>query len=111
MGSYTPWNVVKILLFAAVAALISSQVLAQGDDRLATPTGHELNVSIGGYTYAEPGAFSISIDGVKIGGEYTGTLSLNKRRHWFAQADVRGTIGDVTYTGWCSPFLIAPNST
>ena len=38
------------------------------------------------------------------------TLSLSKRRHWFAQTDVRGTIGNVTYTGWCSPFLITPNS-
>ena len=58
----------------------------------------------------EPGALSISIHGAKFGGEYTGTLSLNKRQHWFAQANVRGTIGNVTYTGWCSPFLITPNS-
>src|SRR5689334_14060634 len=87
---------VKIALFVAVAALISSQALAQDDARLATPTGHEVNVSIGGYTYTEPGALSISIDGVKIGGEYTGTLSLSKRRRVFAQADVRGTFGNVT---------------
>ena len=100
----------KILAFAAAAALTSSQALAQDDAGLATPTGHEVNVSIGGYTYKEPGSLSISIDGLKIGGEYTGTLSVNKRRHWFAQADVRATIGDVTYTGWCSPFLITPNS-
>jgi opacity protein-like surface antigen len=101
---------VKILAFAAASALISSQALAQDNGGLATPTGHEVNVSIGGYTYTEPGAFSISIDGLKIGGEYTATLPLSRRRHWFAQADVRGTIGDVTYTGWCSPFLITPNS-
>jgi hypothetical protein len=101
---------VKIALFVAVAALISSQALAQDDARLATPTGHEVNVSIGGYTYTEPGALSISIDGVKIGGEYTGTLSLSKRRRVFAQADVRGTFGNVTYTGWCSPLFITPNS-
>jgi len=100
----------KILLFVGVAALISSEALAQGDAGLATPTGHEVNVSIGSYTYKEPGALSISIDGVKVGGEYTATLSLDKRRHWFAQADVRGSVGSVTYTGWCSPFLIAPNS-
>jgi len=97
-------------LFVGVAALISSEALAQGDAGLATPTGHEVNVSIGSYTYKEPGALSISIDGVKVGGEYTATLSLDKRRHWFAQADVRGSVGSVTYTGWCSPFLIAPNS-
>ena len=53
---------------------------------------------------------SISIHGPKLGGEYTGTLSLDKRRHWFAQANVRGTIGNVTYDGWCSPWLITPNS-
>jgi opacity protein-like surface antigen len=102
-------NVVNILVFAGVA-LISSQAFAQTDPSLATPTGHELNASVGGYTYTEPGAQSISIHGVKVGGEYTATLSLNKRRHWFAQADVRGTLGSVTYTGWCSPFLITPNS-
>jgi hypothetical protein len=100
----------KILLFVGVAALISSEALAQGDAGLATPIGHEVNVSIGGYTYKEPGALSISIDGLKVGAEYTATLSLDKRRHWFAQADVRGSVGSVTYTGWCSPFLIAPNS-
>jgi hypothetical protein len=100
----------KILLLAGVAVLISSLALAQGDQSLATPTGHEVNVSIGGYVYTEPGAQSISIDGAKVGGEYTGTFSLSQRRHWFALGDVRGTIGDVTYTGWCSPYLITPNS-
>lgn len=89
---------------------MSSQARAQGDAGLATPGGHEVNVSIGSYTYAEPGALSISIDGVKVGGEYTGTLTLDKRRHWFAQAGVRGTMGNVTYTGWCSPFLLTPNN-
>ena len=89
----------KILFLAGVAALISSQALAQTDASLATPTGHELNASVGSYTYTEPGAQRISIHGVKVGGEYTATLSLSKRRHWFAQTDVRGTIGSVTYTG------------
>ena len=100
----------NILFLAGVAVLISSQAFAQTDASLATPTGHEVNASVGSYTYTEPGAHSISIDGVKVGGEYTATLSLSKRRHWFAQADVRGTIGSVTYTGWCSPFLITPTS-
>ena len=80
------------------------------DDRLATPTGHDANVSVSSYTYIEPGAQGISIHGTKLGGEYTGTVSLDKRQHWFAQANVRGTIGNVTYTGWCSPWLITPNS-
>ena len=100
----------RILFFVGVAALISSEALAQGDVGLATPIGHEVSVSVGPYTYAEPGTLSISIDGMKIGGEYTATLSVNERRRWFAQADVRGTIGDVTYTGWCSPFVITPNN-
>src|SRR5690349_10684383 len=100
----------KTFFFAGVAALISTQALAQGDSGLATPIGQEVNISVAGYTYSEPGGQSISIDGVKFGGEYTATLSLDKRRRWFAQANVRGTVGDVTYTGWCSPFFITPNS-
>ena len=80
------------------------------DDRLATPTGHDVNVGVGSYTYVEPDPVDISIHGPKLGGEYTGTVSLDKRRHWFVQANVRGTIGNVTYTGWCSPWLIKPNS-
>src|SRR5207253_6521837 len=72
--------------------------------------GHEVTISAASYTYVEPGAPRISIHGTKVGGRYTGTLSLNKRQHWFAQADVRGTIGTVTYDGACSPWLIAPNS-
>ena len=68
-----------------------------------------MHVGLSHYTYIEPGALRISIHGAKVAGEYTGTLSLNKRQHWFAQADVLGTIGSVTYDGWCSPWLIAPN--
>ena len=100
----------KILLFAGIAVLISSQAFAQTDAGLATPTGHEVNATVANYTYTEPGAQSITIQGVKVGGEYTGTLALSKRRHWFSQADVRGVIGGVNYTGWCSPFLITPNT-
>jgi hypothetical protein len=100
---------VRILFLTGVAALISSLALAQTDASLATPTGHEVNGSVGSYTYAEPSAQSISIHGVKVGGEYTATLPLDKRRYWFAQADLRGTFGNVTYTGWCSPFVITPN--
>jgi len=81
------------------------------DAGLATAPGHEVNVSGGGYTYSEPGDLSISIHGPKIGGGYTGTLLLGKSRRWFAQADMRGTVGNVTYDGWCSPFLITPDST
>ncbi len=112
----------KTLVLAAVMALMSSEALAQTPDStppaqrqgttadsLATPPGHEVSLALGSYTYREPGATSISIHGTKLGGEYTGTLSLNKREHWFAQVDVRGTTGNVTYDGWCSPFVITPN--
>src|ERR1700681_3334058 len=51
---------------------------AAADDRLATPTGHDVNVSVSSYTYIEPGAQGISIHGTKFGGEYTGTVSLDK---------------------------------
>ena len=57
--------------------------LAAADDRLATPTGHDVNVSLDRYTYVEPGAIRTSIHGPKFGGEYTGTVSLSKRQHWF----------------------------
>jgi len=85
-------------------------MLAASAARAQTPTGQDVNATVTGYTYAEPGAHSISIHGPKIGGEYKATLPLNRRRHWFAQADAKGTIGAATYTGWCSPFLIRPNN-
>jgi hypothetical protein len=115
------------LLFAGVVFLIPSQVFAQtagsmsarpaqpqgaaaAAPGLGTPTGHEVNGSVSGYKYVEPDSLSISIHGAKIGGEYTGTIALSRRRHWFAQANLRATAGSVTYDGWCSPFLITPNS-
>ena len=117
----------RCLSYAGVMTLVSIRAVAQtpappapaaqpheaapGDSILATPIGHEVNVSLGGYRYNEPGAQSISIHGSKIGGGYTGTVALNKRRRWFAQADARGTVGNTTYDGWCSPFLITPDST
>ena len=82
---------------------------ASGAD-LATPIGHELSGSLGGYTYSEPHPPGISIHGAKFGAEYTGTLPINRRARWFAQASVRGLVGHVTYDGWCSPFIIIPNS-
>jgi hypothetical protein len=88
----------------------TAHTAAAVDDRLATPTGHDVNVSVSSYTYSEPNALPISIHGAKLGGEYTGTVSFDKHQHWFARANVRGTIGNVTYTGWCSPWQITPNS-
>lgn len=113
-------------MIGGVVSLISTQTFAQTsgsqsnapgqpsdaaavDGGLATGTGHEVNVSVGSYTYAEPGP-NISIHGAKLGGEYAGTLSLDKRRHWFIQGHVRAIAGDVTYDGSCSPWLITPDS-
>jgi len=117
----------KSLVFAGVIALISSNAVAQAPDSrsiaaaqrrtasvdvpLATPTGHELNISLSGYNYVEPGDLRISIHTAKVGGEYTGTFSLNRHQHWFAQADVRGSSGNATYDGFCFPWLIRPNRT
>src|SRR3954467_3720243 len=97
----------RALQFVFVLALVSSQAFAQ----TGTPTGHEVSVSVAGYKYVEPGETSISIHGPKFGAEYTGTLSLSQTRHWFAQANVRGTMGHTTYDGWCYPFLITPDNT
>jgi hypothetical protein len=115
----------RLLVLAGILVPISHQAFAQTpastaagqphgaaavDASVATPIGHELTVSVGSYTYTEPGP-DISIHGPKFGGEYTGTLSLNRRQHWFTQANVRGSIGHATYDGSCAPWLIVPNST
>jgi hypothetical protein len=102
----------KRFLFAAVIALIPFRAFAQTpvDGSLATPTGRDVTVSVGSYTYSEPGATAISIHAAKVGVNYTETLSLNKRRHLFDQGDLRAVIGNTTYDGWCSPWLITPNS-
>jgi hypothetical protein len=118
----------KKLLVAGLIAFIPSQAFAQTsgststrfaqsfgaapvDTSLATPAGHEVNFGVGGYKYVEPGDTSISIHGLKFGGGYTGTMSLNPSQHWFLQTDARGLVGNTTYDGWCSPFLITPDST
>ena len=100
----------KILFLASFAVLRCSPAFAQADASLATPTGQEVNASVGGYNYTEPGAQTITIDGFKFGAEYVATLPLSTSRHWFFQSNVRGTFGNVAYDGWCSPFLITPNS-
>jgi hypothetical protein len=108
----------KKFLFVGVMALTPSHSFAQAsgststvDASLATPTGNDVNVSVGSYTYVEPGDQRVSLHGTKVGGEFTGTVSLGQRRQWFAQANVRGTIGNVSYDGWCSPWVITPDST
>src|SRR5262245_35052513 len=93
----------KNLLVAGFLAFIPSHAFAQTsgaavvDNGLATPTGHEVDFTFGGYTYAEPGDTSISIHGPKFGGEYTGTMSLSPGQHWFLQGDARGLVGKTTY--------------
>jgi hypothetical protein len=95
---------------SASAQSAQSAITASVDTGLTTPTGHEVNFSAGGYNYVEPGDTSISIHGLKFGGGYTGTMSLNPVRHWFLQIDARGLFGNTTYDGWCSPYLITPDS-
>lgn len=119
----------KRLFLAGVVVLIRSQAFAEAPDStsttstppaqsrdavepeasLATPTGHEVNLSVGGYNYVEPGDLRVSMHGAKVAGEYTGTLVLSERRRWFVQANVRGTFGNVTYDGFCLPWIISPN--
>jgi hypothetical protein len=96
------------VLYAALLALVPMRAAAQAVD--ATPAGHELNVTASSYTYVEAGRHRISIHAAKVGGEYVGTALLSKQRHLFVQADVRGIFGNATYEGWCSPWLIKPNS-
>jgi hypothetical protein len=118
----------KRLLITGSIAFIPSQAFAQTSGStftgsaqppseapvhasLATPAGHEVSFSVGGYSYVEPGDTSISIHGPKFGGGYTGTMLLNQSQHWFLQADARGLVGHTMYDGWCSPFLITPDRT
>jgi hypothetical protein len=114
----------KAFFLTSVITLMASQAFAQtpdampasnratatGEADLSTPTGHEVSAGVASYTYREPGDQAISIHGPKFVADYTGTLAVNKERHWFAQADVRSTLGHASYTGWCSPFLITPDS-
>jgi hypothetical protein len=114
----------KLSVITGAITLIASAAFAQAPDAmsanarstatveadLSTPTGHELTAGLASYTYREPGAQAISIHGPKFVADYTGTVSLNKGRHWFAQGDVRGTVGNAAYDGWCSPFVITPDS-
>ena len=114
----------RMLFVTGVMTLMASHAFAQSPDpmsasthstsdveaSLATPTGHDVSAGVASYTYREPSAPGISIHGTKFLAEYTGTLSLNKQQHWFAQAQLRGTLGSVAYDGWCSPFLITPSA-
>lgn len=94
--------IVGVLTF--VACDLSAQTPEAG---LATPTGHDVSAGIASYTYREPeGDQPISIHGPKFVADYNGTFALD---NWFAQAELRGTVGSATYDGWCSPFLITPN--
>jgi hypothetical protein len=114
----------KTLLVTGVITLMASVAFAQTPDplpppdppsaietNLATPSGHEVSAGVASYTYSEAGAHDISIHGPRFVWDYAGTLSLSKQRQWFAQAQVRGTVGNVTYDGWCSPFMFVPEST
>jgi len=114
----------KIVFATGVMTLIASVAFAQTADplppsdrpsavesNLATPTGHEVSGGLASYMYSEPGAHDISIHGPRFVWDYSGSLSLSTQRRWFAQAQAQGTLGNVTYDGWCSPFVFVPEST
>jgi hypothetical protein len=110
-----PTHPMKTFLAATVIALMTSQAFAQApgatESSLTTPAGNDLSAGVSSYTYREPsGDQPISIHAPKFVAEYTGTLLLSKGRRLFMQAQVRGTVGNTTYNGFCSPFLINPNS-
>ena len=79
------------LLITTVMVLLSSPAFAQApasappppsrtsapavNAGLGTPAGHEVNVSLAGYTYGEPSNLSITIHGPKVGGEYRHVLA------------------------------------
>ena len=97
---------------AGVVALLSQPAFAQTPAPvLATRAGHEINVSLQHYDYTEPMDLNISIHGPKVGGEYTGTFLLGEQHHWFGQFNLRGTVGNAAYDGWCRPWQIVPSST
>ena len=112
----------KTFVVATVITMVASSAFAQAPDssppsnppaaeaNLATRTGHDLSAGLASYTYREPAAHEISIHGARFVGDYLGTMSVNKQRQWYAQAQLRGTLGNVAYDGWCSPFLITPSS-
>lgn len=89
-------------VFAAALVLIAAQAIAQvpapeaGSDSVATPAGQDVAITVSRYNYQEPDAPGISIHGAKVGVDYTGTWSLDRRNHWFAQANVRGLVGTTT---------------
>lgn len=108
----------RSLALAGAMAVMSASAFAQTPTQtsevrssLAIRFGHELNVSVQHYDYTEPAPVDISIHGPKFGAEYTGTFSLNQRRTWFAQLNVRGTGALADYDGNCRPWQIVPDST
>ena len=107
----------KTLLIVAVVVLLPSPGFAQtakpttaADSTLATPAGHEVNFGLGHYNYVEPDRLKISIHGLEFSGEYTGTIQLDQRAHWFARVNARASFGNTSYNGWCAPWLITPDS-
>jgi len=101
----------RIAAINAAVWLSAGIAFAQSPDEVRlTPAGHELHFSFGNYTYREPGSLPISISGPKLGLGYTGTFVFGQHHSWFTQADVHGIVGSVRYQGWCSPWIIIPDS-
>ena len=102
------------LILATTLTLLPLSALAQTsgaqpDVAPVTAPGQEISFDVSGYNYVEPGELQISIQGVKLGGEYTGAFLLSKSNHWFARTNVQAKTGSTNYDGWCAPWLIVPN--
>jgi hypothetical protein len=106
----------KTLVFFTTLTLLPLSVWAQTpgpqpDTVATTAPSQELSFDVSGYNYVEPGDRSISIHGMKLGGEYSGAFQLNARQHWFARTNAAGQTGRTNYDGWCAPWLITPDRT
>lgn len=108
-----PKTLFSALCLAAWSATAAGQTPSPPVRRpLATAVGHEIAISGQHYRYEEPDpTVDISIAGLKVGGEYTGTWVLSQRRHWFLQLNARVTGGPADYDGWCRPWQIEPSAT
>jgi len=106
----------KTLILFTALTLLPYSVWAQTpgpqpDTAMTTAPSQEVSFDVSGYNYVEPGDRSISIHGVKLGGEYSGAFQLSAQHHWFARTNVAGKTGRTNYDGWCAPWLITPDRT
>lgn len=76
--------------------------LARGQEAAMTRSGHELAVSLSGYTYSEPSVMTLKAQ--KIGVDYSATHALrpdwpSRGAGWFVRGDLRFAGGKADYDG------------